>query len=92
MEPEQLERILKEVMESMKLGESERFQAERCVKRIGNMILIRCNREDIPKILEPVIARWLRIYFVRNWILGETERYLLSPEGIPPLLTGMILP
>ena len=39
MEPEQLERILKEVMESMKLGESERFQAERCVKRIGNMIL-----------------------------------------------------
>ena len=53
MEPEQLERILKEVMESMKLGESERFQAERCVKRIGNMILIRCNREDIPKILEP---------------------------------------
>lgn len=57
MEPEQLERILKDVMESMKLGESERFQAERCVQRIGNMILIRCNREDIPKILEPVIAQ-----------------------------------
>lgn len=53
----QLTWITGEVMASLRLPEERMADVERLVGRIGNMILIRCNREDIPKILEPVIAQ-----------------------------------
>lgn len=56
MTSEQLEWITGEVMASLKLPEDRKADVERLVGRIGNLILIRCNREDIPKMLEPVIA------------------------------------
>lgn len=57
MTSEQLAWITDEVMNSLKLSEERKTEVERLVGRIGNMILIRCNREDIPKLLEPVIAQ-----------------------------------
>lgn len=57
MTEEQASRITGEVMASLKLAEDRREDAGRLVKHIGNMILIRCNRDDIPGLLEPVIAR-----------------------------------
>lgn len=57
MTQEQMEWITQEVMSSLKLGEERRADVERCAMQIGNMILIRCNRADIPKLLEPVIAQ-----------------------------------
>ena len=57
MTSEQAAWITGEVMASLKLDELRQAEVERCVKRIGNAILIRCNREDIPKPLEPVIAQ-----------------------------------
>lgn len=53
----QLAWITGEVMASLKLPEERMADVERLVGRIGNMVLIRCNREDIPKMLEPVIAQ-----------------------------------
>ena len=57
MTSEQLEWITGEVIASLKLSEDRKADVERLVGRIGNLILIRCNREDIPKMLEPVIAQ-----------------------------------
>ena len=57
MTEEQLQWITDEVMASLKLPEERRGEVERLAGRIGNMLLIRCNREDIPKMLEPVIAQ-----------------------------------
>ena len=57
MTSEQLEWITGEVMAALKLAEEQKEDVERLVGRIGNVILIRCNREDIPKMLEPVIAQ-----------------------------------
>lgn len=53
----QLAWITGEVMASLKLPEERMADVERLIGRIGNMVLIRCNREDIPKMLEPVIAQ-----------------------------------
>lgn len=57
MTKEQLVWITGEVMASLKLSEDKKPDVERCIKRIGNTVLIRCNRDDIPKLLEPVIAQ-----------------------------------
>lgn len=57
MTSEQLEWITCEVMDSLKLPAERKAEVERLAGRIGNMVLIRCNREDIPKMLEPVIAQ-----------------------------------
>ena len=57
MTNEQLTWITGEVMASLKLLDEKKGDVERLVGRIGNMIRIRCNREDIPKMLEPVIAQ-----------------------------------
>ena len=57
MTQEQLDWITQEVMAALKLTTDKRFDVERCVRRIGYTVLIRCNREDIPKLLEPVIAQ-----------------------------------
>ena len=56
MTSEQLTWITGEVMASLKLSDDKESDVERCIRRIGTMVLIRCNREDIPKMLEPVIA------------------------------------
>ena len=53
----QLEWIAGEAMAALKLPEERKADVERLVGRIGNMVLIRCNRKDIPKMLEPVIAQ-----------------------------------
>lgn len=57
MTSEQLTWITGEVMASLKLSDDKKSDVERCIRRIGTMVLIRCNREDIPKMLEPVIAQ-----------------------------------
>lgn len=57
MTSEQSAWITGEVIGALKLTEERKEDVERLVARIGNMILIRCNREDIPKMLEPVIAQ-----------------------------------
>lgn len=57
MTEEQLSWIVGEVISSLKLSDERQPDVERIVRRIGNTILIRCNREDIPKMLEPVIAQ-----------------------------------
>lgn len=57
MTSEQLTWITGEVMASLKLSDDKKSDVERCIRRIGIMVLIRCNREDIPKMLEPVIAQ-----------------------------------
>ena len=53
----QLEWIAGEAMAALTLPEERKADVERLVGRIGNMVLIRCNRKDIPKMLEPVIAQ-----------------------------------
>lgn len=70
MTKEQLIWITEEVMAALKLQEDKRADVERCVNRIGNMILIRCNREDIPKMLEPVIAQMAEDMLKEAWALG----------------------
>ncbi|MFQ8729943.1 MAG: hypothetical protein ACLSAC_05190 [Enterocloster bolteae] len=49
MTSEQLTWITGEVMASLKLSDDKKSDVERCIRRIGTMVLIRCNREDIPK-------------------------------------------
>lgn len=57
MTEEQLAWITGEVMAALKLSQDKKEEVERLAGRIGNMLLIRCCREDIPKLLEPVIAQ-----------------------------------
>lgn len=57
MTPEQLGRITDEALAALKLSADKRPDVERCVRRIGNAVLIRCNREDVPGLLEPVVAQ-----------------------------------
>lgn len=70
MTKEQLAWITGEVMAALKLQDDKRADVERCVSRIGNMILIRCNREDIPKMLEPVIAQMAADTLQEEWSLN----------------------
>ena len=70
MTKEQLAWITGEVMAALKLQEDKRADVERSVSRIGNMILIRCNREDIPKMLELVIAQMAEDILREEWALS----------------------
>lgn len=49
MTKEQEDRLVAEVMDSMKMSETEEQQARRYVKRAVDKILIYCNREDLPE-------------------------------------------
>lgn len=53
---EQIKRITAEVMDSLKMQEAEVSTAGRYAKRAVNRILIHCNREDLPELLEDTAA------------------------------------
>lgn len=54
---EQEEQIIQDVMESLKLAESEKASARRYVRRAVDKILIYCCRDDLPKQLESTAAQ-----------------------------------
>ena len=57
MTQERLERIAAEVMDSLKMADSERQVAIRYVRRAVTKILLYCNREDFPVMLEDTAAQ-----------------------------------
>ena len=75
MTSEQSAWITGEVIGALKLTEERKEDVERLVARIGNMIQIRCNREDIPKMLEPVIAQ------IAEEMIREEETSGSSSQG-----------
>ena len=52
-----MERITAEVMDGLKLPESENSTTKRYVKRAVNRILLFCNRTDLPETLEDIAAQ-----------------------------------
>lgn len=61
MASEQENRIVAEVMDNMKMSETEESSARRYVRRAVDKILIYCCREDLPERLEGTAARLPRI-------------------------------
>ena len=54
MASEQENRIVAEVMDNMKMAETEESSARRYVRRAVDKILIYCCREDLPERLESI--------------------------------------
>ena len=57
MTSEQEERIIKDVMEGLKLPETEKGQVIRQVRRAVDRILIYCNRRDLPEQLLSTVSQ-----------------------------------
>lgn len=57
MTKEQEDRLVAEVMDSMKMSETEERLARRYVKRAVDKILIYCNRDDLPEQLLSTAAQ-----------------------------------
>ena len=57
MTKEQEDWLVAEVMDSMKMSETEERSARRYVKRAVDKILIYCNREDLPERLLSTAAQ-----------------------------------
>lgn len=57
MTSEQEERIVKDVMEELKLPETAKGQVERQARRVSDRVLIYCNREDLPERLLSTISQ-----------------------------------
>ena len=57
MASEQENRIVAEVMDNMKMAETEESSARRYVRRAVDKILIYCCREDLPERLEGTAAQ-----------------------------------
>jgi hypothetical protein len=57
MASEQENRIVAEVMDNMKMSETEESSARRYVRRAVDKILIYCCREDLPERLEGTAAQ-----------------------------------
>lgn len=57
MTKEQEDWLVAEVMDSMKMSETEERSARRYVKRAVDKILIYCNREDLPEQLHSTAAQ-----------------------------------
>ena len=57
MASEQENRIVAEVMDNMKMAETEESAARRYVRRAVDKILIYCCREDLPERLEGTAAQ-----------------------------------
>lgn len=57
MASEQEERIVADVMDSMKMAESDERMARRYVRRSVDKILIYCCRDDLPERLESTAAQ-----------------------------------
>ena len=52
-----VERIAQEVLSNLKLSQDMTSTIKRYVKRAINQILVFCNREDIPLLLEETVAQ-----------------------------------
>ncbi len=57
MMTETLQRITQEVLSNLKLSTEMESTVKRYVKRAVNQILISCNRDDIPPLLEDTVAQ-----------------------------------
>ena len=88
MASEQENRIVAEVMDNMKMAETEESAARRYVRRAVDKILIYCCREDLPERLEGTAAALLsgthssgKMDLQVNRVLSV--RKVLNPESPP---------
>ena len=74
MASEQENRIVAEVMDNMKMAETEESSARRYVRRAVDKILIYCCREDLPERLEGKKHHPSPV---------ETQRFLTAIQALP---------
>ena len=79
MTKEQEDWLVAEVMDSMKMSETEERSARRYVKRAVDKILIYCNREDLPERLLSTAAQ-----IAEDMLKADS---MMSPMSADDLLT-----
>ena len=90
MASEQENRIVAEVMDNMKMAETEESAARRYVRRAVDKILIYCCREDLPERLEGTAAQIAEDMFCwspqekkHHPLPVETQRFLTAIQALP---------
>lgn len=93
MASEQENRIVAEVMDNMKMAETEESSARRYVRRAVDKILIYCCREDLPERLEGTAAQiaedmlwqicWSPQEKKHHPSPVETQRFLTAIQALP---------
>ena len=85
MTKEQEDWLVAEVMDSMKMSETEERSARRYVKRAVDKILIYCNREDLPERLLSTAAQIaedvLHYSFTINFRQAREQTNEFEPMG-----------
>ena len=86
MTKEQEDWLVAEVMDSMKMSETEERSARRYVKRAVDKILIYCNREDLPEQLLSTAAQIAEDMLKADLVKTARRKWRVSIVVIPPFL------
>ena len=86
MTKEQEDWLVAEVMDSMKMSETEERSARRYVKRAVDKILIYCNREDLPEQLLSTAAQIAEDMLKADLVKTGERKWRVSIVVIPPFL------
>ena len=84
MTKEQEDWLVAEVMDSMKMSETEERSARRYVKRAVDKILIYCNREDLPERLLSTAAQ-IAEDMLKADLVKTGEKEVARIHGITPM-------
>ena len=86
MTKEQEDWLVAEVMDSMKMSETEERSARRYVKRAVDKILIYCNRDDLPEQLLSTAAQIAEDMLKADLVKTARRKWRVSIVVIPPFL------
>jgi hypothetical protein len=78
---EMVQRITAEVAASLKLTEEQRLMASRYAKRAVNKILLFCNREDFPEMLEDTAAQMTEDMLTAELIVSSEKEVSSITRG-----------